>query len=71
MNRFRPIGRVTAFLLTLTLPTPLDAQGTTAFQYFYDDLGQLTKVIDSLGNEVDYSYDQVGNLTQITRGTAP
>ncbi|MDE2462841.1 MAG: Ig-like domain-containing protein, partial [Alphaproteobacteria bacterium] len=49
----------------------LCAQTTTTFHYFYDDLGQLTKVIDSSGNEIDYIYDQVGNLVQIKRGTAP
>jgi YD repeat-containing protein len=44
---------------------------TTNFQYFYDDIGQLAKVIDSAGNEIDYIYDPVGNLLQIKRGTAP
>jgi YD repeat-containing protein len=47
------------------------AQSSTTFQYFYDDLGQLIKVIDSAGNEIDYQYDTVGNILQITRTTAP
>jgi YD repeat-containing protein len=37
------------------------------FQYFYDGLGQLAKVIDSSGNVVEYVYDGVGNITQIKR----
>lgn len=47
------------------------AQSQSTSQYFYDDLGQLIKVIDSSGNEIDYTYDAVGNILQITRGTAP
>jgi len=49
----------------------LCAQSTITFQYFYDDLGQLIKVIDSSGNEIDYTYDAVGNILSITRTTAP
>jgi YD repeat-containing protein len=49
----------------------LHAQTSVTFQYFYDDLGQLIKVIDSAGNEIDYQYDAVGNILQITRTTAP
>src|SRR5437870_3326365 len=49
----------------LAQPPPL------TFQYFYDDLGQLVKVIDSAGNEVDYTYDEVGNIVHIDRVAAP
>lgn len=38
-------------------------------QYFYDDLGQLVKVIDSTGTVVEYVYDPVGNILQIKRST--
>ena len=47
------------------------AQGPIGFQYFYDDLNQLIKVIDSTGVVIDYSYDAVGNITQIKRSTPP
>jgi YD repeat-containing protein len=55
----------------LPISSDLRAQSNITLQYFYDDLGQLVKVIDSSGNEIDYSYDAVGNILQITRGTAP
>ena len=50
--------------------TALIAQSPN-FSYFYDDAGQLIKVIDSAGNEVDYLYDSVGNIIQVTRNQAP
>jgi YD repeat-containing protein len=45
------------------------AQTNASFQYFYDDLGQLTKVLDSTGNVVEYIYDPVGNILQIRRSS--
>src|ERR1700689_4228025 len=63
--------RTFALLVICTVATKMEAQGSGGFQYFYDDLGQLIMVIDSSGNEVDYTYDAVGNILQITRGTAP
>jgi YD repeat-containing protein len=39
------------------------------FRYLYDDLGQLTKVIDSTGIVIDYVYDPVGNILQIKRSS--
>ena len=47
----------------------LPAQSPITFQYFYDDLNQLAKVVDSTGNAVQYVYDAVGNILQITRST--
>ncbi len=49
----------------------VSAQTPVTFQYFYDDLGQLTKVVDSTGNVVEYVYDPVGNILQIKRSTSP
>jgi YD repeat-containing protein len=51
------------------LITLLSAQSNMSFQYFYDDLGQLIKVIDSTGTVVEYVYDSVGNILQIKRST--
>jgi YD repeat-containing protein len=65
------LARLTVAFLALALSAPLCAQSTTTFQYFYDDDGQLIKVIDSSGNLITYNYDQVGNITSITRGQAP
>ena len=64
-------SRLSAVSLALLLVAPLRAQTNTTFQYFYDDLGQLVKVIDSSSNQVTYAYDAIGNITSIRRGTAP
>jgi YD repeat-containing protein len=58
--------------LVATLGTSISSgQGPLQYRYFYDDLGQLIKVVDSSGAEVDYVYDALGNIVQITRGQAP
>lgn len=44
-------------------------QTNVSFQYFYDDLGQLTKVVDSTGTIIEYVYDPVGNILQIKRSS--
>jgi YD repeat-containing protein len=45
----------------------LHAQQPITFQYFYDDIGELIKVIDSTGVVIEYVYDPVGNMLQINR----
>ena len=62
---------LSATAIVLALATMLSGQSSVSFQYFYDDTGQLIKVIDSSGIEIDYVYDAVGNILQIKRGTAP
>ena len=58
------------FLLLLALVTrahaqaPAPTQVPITFQYFYDDLGQLTKVVDSTGTVIEYVYDEVGNILE-------
>jgi YD repeat-containing protein len=47
------------------------AQSSNPVQYFYDDLGRLTKAVDPSGNVATYRYDAVGNLLSITRSTVP
>lgn len=44
-------------------------QNASSFQYFYDDSGQLFRVLDSKGNLIEYDYDAVGNILQIQRST--
>lgn len=56
-------------LLALALATSAFAQGTVTFQYFYDDLGQLVKVVDSTGVVIEYIYDATGNILQIKRSS--
>src|SRR5262245_2380748 len=53
----------------LLAASPLVAQTPTTFRYFYDDLGQLNKVLDSSGNTIEYIYDAVGNILQVNRNT--
>ena len=45
------------------------AQTPITFQYVYDEIGQLIKVVDSTGVAIDYVYDSVGNMTQVNRST--
>ncbi|MEW6296218.1 MAG: IPT/TIG domain-containing protein [Thermodesulfobacteriota bacterium] len=61
---------LSALLLALALATVTQAQQPLTFQYFYDELGQLVKVIDSAGNVIEHVYDEVGNILEIKRSTA-
>ena len=56
------------FLLALTLAWPLSPSADQA-QYFYDELGRLSAVVDGAGNTAYYQYDAVGNLLAIVRDT--
>jgi len=60
-----------ALLFTTVVASPLRAQTGNPVQYFYDDLGRLTRVVDPGGNIATYHYDAVGNLLSITRSTLP
>jgi YD repeat-containing protein len=53
-------------LVTLLLTMPILGQQSGS-QYLYDDHSQLIKVVDPVGNSVDYSYDATGNLVEIRR----
>jgi YD repeat-containing protein len=62
--------RLALMLATLAIfIATVQAQSNIAFQYFYDDFGQLVKVIDSTGTVIEYVYDPVGNMLQIKRST--
>jgi YD repeat-containing protein len=54
-------------LFSIFLPLVFSAisQGNSE-QYFYDNLGRLSKSIDDNGNYASYEYDAVGNLISIT-----
>jgi YD repeat-containing protein len=56
--------------LALVLATRTHAQAPITFQYFYDELGQLVKVVDSTGTVIEYIYDEVGNILEIKRTSA-
>ncbi len=73
-NRVRvakQVGRALAGLGLVGCGLGLWAQSPVTFQYFYDDLNQLVKVVDSTGVVIDYVYDPLGNLQKIVRSTAP
>jgi YD repeat-containing protein len=56
-------------LLALVLAAPALAQQPITFQYFYDNLGRLSKVIDSTDTVIEYVYDEVGNILEIKRSS--
>ena len=53
--------------MSVAFAVALMAQGPMTFQYFYDDTGQLIKVVDSTGVVIEYVYDAVGNMLQVKR----
>ncbi len=65
------LGRtnVVTALCLLSFVMTLRAQMNSSLQYFYDDLGQLTKVVDSTGTVIEYIYDPVGNVLRIKRSS--
>ena len=68
INRPKLVRRPARFLLGFLLVcASLSAQQPITFKYFYDDLNQLVKVIDSTGVSIEYVYDPVGNMVQIRR----
>jgi YD repeat-containing protein len=60
-----------ALFLCLAFVSALRAQSNSPVQYFYDDLGRLTRVVDQNGNVASYNYDAVGNLLSISHSTLP
>ena len=61
--------RVARLLLAGLLASMAVGQQPITFQYYYDDLNQLVKVVDSTGVVLQYVYDPVGNILQINRST--
>jgi YD repeat-containing protein len=55
-------------VLFASLP-PARSQQPIPYQYFYDDLNQLVRVVDSTSVTIQYVYDPVGNILQINRST--
>jgi YD repeat-containing protein len=68
MSRSKLLGFVGLFVLGIV---PALAQSNPLVQYFYDDLGRLSRVVDQNGNSAAYNYDAVGNLLSIARTTVP
>ena len=70
ISRFQiAIGFLCCLIVVSLLPWSVYAQAPTTFQYVYDSLNQLSRVIDSEGNVLTYKYDEVGNLLSIERST--
>lgn len=68
-GRRKLVRSLCVLVIALLLTTNVQAQNNIIFQYFYDDLGQLTKVVDSTGTVIEYVYDPVGNILQIKRSS--
>ena len=73
-----PFGRTTGehgtfrvIMLSLAACATVQAQSPIAFNYVYDEIGQLVKVVDSTGIVIEYVYDEVGNMLEIKRSTLP
>ncbi len=47
----------------LSLAFSLRAQSSNLVQYYYDDAGRLTKIVDPSGNVATYNYNPVGNCS--------
>jgi len=58
-------------LFILLCATSVFSQQPVSFQYFYDDTGQLIRVVDSTGNVIEYVYDAVGNIVEVKRSLLP
>ncbi len=56
-------------VVIMAIATTTLAQSSLSFQYFYDSLNRVVRVIDSRGNVITYTYDEVGNLVSVTRTT--
>ena len=70
LTRHSLIRWLLSLFFALAFVSLAQAQALITFQYFYDELGQLVKVVDSTGNVIEYVYDQVGNILEIKRSTA-
>ena len=66
----RPCVHIAVLLIAVLLSLPLALHADQA-EYFYDELGRLTTVVDAAGNTAIYNYDAVGNLLSIDRFTVP
>jgi 6-phosphogluconolactonase len=67
--RLRPaLGALLVMFLAATMTAP-QTQSPSALRCFYDNRGQLVTVVYPGGNVVRYTYDSVGNITQITKTT--
>jgi RHS repeat-associated protein len=66
-NITRQDGNNVATVYSGCWATVTDEAGETS-QRCTDALGRLTKVIDGLSNETDYSYDALDNLRTVTQG---
>jgi len=66
LKAFVWFGVAVLLAMALAWARPLAADQA---QYFYDELGRLTGVMDGQGNVAVYNYDEVGNLLSIERFT--
>lgn len=69
LTRHQCVRQLFGLLLVLALAAPALAQQPITFQYFYDNVGRLAKVVDSTGVVIEYVYDKVGNIVEVKRSS--
>lgn len=69
--RFQRMSNAMVGFGLLFMAVQAQSQQPMTFQYFYDDLNQLVKVLDSSGVLLEYVYDAAGNLLQVKRSLQP
>ncbi len=61
-------GWILGLAIVAGISQAVGALGPMTYRYFYDELNQLVKVVDSHGNVVEYVYDEVGNMLEVKSG---
>lgn len=69
MTRGSKVCSTLAWVVVLLASIEPSARGQITFQYVYDSRNQLVRAIDSTGIAITYTYDEVGNILNVSRST--
>jgi len=56
-------------VLSMAIAGGLQAQSVSTVQAYYDNLGRLSKIVDTGGNVTTYTYDADGDIQQVSQST--